>query len=305
MISKAHPYLLDVFRDRFAPQYLRGKSKHTQKLHRTTLEWFERSIGHRATPKDLTDENAAIFLHWVETQPGRNGKPRDPRTINNRRSYFFCFWRWCARKGLVPTWPDVAPLPEPEKNPTAWKLHEIAEIFRACRQSGDRPVKGVGSDIPAKYWWQALHYIWWDTGERTSATLAIKLAWIDFETGTLHIPAAYRKGRKKPATYRLKAKTLAMLNKIREPQRELLFDFQQSDDLFYKRYEELLQYAGLPFDRTCKPQKMRRSFATHLEAAGGNATEALNHSRRSITKQSYLDQTIIAPDSQNNLLCDF
>lgn len=305
MVSKSHPYLLDVYRDRFAPQYLRGTSKHTQKLHRTTIEWFGRALEKRPTTADLTDENAARFLLWVESEPGRNGKPRDPRTINNRRSYLFCFWRWCARKGLTPCWPDVAPLVEPEKNPTAWKLSEISEIFRACRQAGPLPVKGVGSDIPAKYWWQALHYIWWDTGERTSATLAIRMAWIDFESGILHIPAQFRKGRKKAATYRLKEKTMNMLRKIREPQRELLFDFRQSDDLFYKRYEELLQFAGLPFDRTCKPQKMRRSFATHLEVAGGNATEALDHSRRSITKKSYLDQTIIPPKTQNNLLCEF
>ena len=36
-------------------------------------------------------------------------------------------------------------------------------------------------------------------------------------------------------------------------------------------------------------QKVRRSFATHLEVAGGNATEALLHSLRSITENRYFD----------------
>ena len=36
----------------------------------------------------------------------------------------------------------------------------------------------------------------------------------------------------------------------------------------------------------------RRTFASWLEANGGNATEALQHTDRRTTKESYLDPTI-------------
>jgi integrase len=60
---------------------------------------------------------------------------------------------------------------------------------------------------------------------------------------------------------------------------------------FYRRYTMLLERAGLPTGRRWKPQCLRRTFATFLEAAGGDATEALDHSSRRVTKQSYLDPT--------------
>ena len=47
---------------------------------------------------------------------------------------------------------------------------------------------------------------------------------------------------------------------------------------------------------------MRRSFATHLEAAGGNATQALHHSARSLTERSYLDPVLIDTTTPNELL---
>lgn len=134
--------------------------------------------------------------------------------------------------------------------------------------------------------------------------LAIEISWINFQTGVLHVPAKVRKGGKKSATYQLKPKTMVTLSRMLVPQRKSLFDFVGNICTFYTRYEELLKSAGLPHDRTCKPQKMRRSFATHIEALGGNATKALNHSRRSVTEKSYLDKTILSSDSENRLLFD-
>ena len=49
---------------------------------------------------------------------------------------------------------------------------------------------------------------------------------------------------------------------------------------------------------------MRRSFASHLEAAGGNATDALQHSSRRVTKESYLDERIVKSEAPNRLLFD-
>ena len=53
-----------------------------------------------------------------------------------------------------------------------------------------------------------------------------------------------------------------------------------------------MQRAGLPDTREYKFHAIRKSTASHYEAAGGNATELLGHSSRKVT-QGYLDPRIV------------
>ena len=161
---------------------------------------------------------------------------------------------------------------------------------------------GKISGVPAGNWWVAIHLVWWDTGERTEATLALKWAWLDLDTGALDVQPEARKGRSKGMLYVLRPDTLATLRAMRSPERELIFPWPTSVSSFYGAYGRLLKLADLPSDRRCKPQKMRRSFASHVEANGGNATEALGHSARKVTVKSYLDPSICCKSPPNLLL---
>jgi len=80
------------------------------------------------------------------------------------------------------------------------------------------------------------------------------------------------------------------------------FEFPGCRATFYGHYTRLLKAAALPSGRKFKPQKIRRTFASFLELAGGDATEALGHSSRKVTKQSYLDQSIVKRSVPNKLL---
>jgi hypothetical protein len=51
-------------------------------------------------------------------------------------------------------------------------------------------------------------------------------------------------------------------------------------------------------------QKVRRTFASHIEAAGGNATQALSHTSRRVTEKSYIDPRIAIEPSHNERLFD-
>jgi integrase len=84
--------------------------------------------------------------------------------------------------------------------------------------------------------------------------------------------------------------------------RRLLFPWPYSPSTLYNHYSRLLRRAGLPDDRKSKPQRMRRSFASHLEAAGGNATAALKHSSRKVTERAYLDPRIVGGQNHARLL---
>ena len=166
------------------------------------------------------------------------------------------------------------------------------------------------SDSSAPCWlvclWAAFYRVLWDSGERTGAMLEIKWDWLDMKSGHLTVPGEFRKGRTQSMVYRLKPETLVALRKIVMPQRELIFDLGECKEkccYFYTRHRELVKSAGLPYVKgKSGPQKVRRTFASFIEAAGGNATKALKHRDRRVTEDSYLDPKITEVESENEKL---
>ena len=283
-----------VNKNRFLPERLAFKSESTKTHYRLALENLDTFLGRPARVVDLTDQNVVGMMAWL-VDTGRS-----IRTANNRRDYLLAFWRWCARKRLVEEFPDVDPLEEPDVMPTSWSKEQLGKLLDACsRQTGEI------ASVKASDWWIAIHRVWWDTAERTGATFKMEWQHFDSKAGTLYLPGDVRKANKK-ALYNLKPQTVAAIEAIRAPERKLIFEFKSSFCLgtFYNRYTRLLKDAGLPHGRRDKPQKMRRSFASHLEAAGGNATEALQHSSRAVTCNSYLDERIVKTEAPNLLLFD-
>ena len=71
--------------------------------------------------------------------------------------------------------------------------------------------------------------------------------------------------------------------------------------MLFKRYEGILRRAGLAHGRRDKFHKLRRTTASNFEAAGGNATDLLKHSARSVTL-AYLAPTIVKPKQVADLV---
>src|SRR5690606_19460869 len=132
-----------------------------------------------------------------------------------------------------------------------------------------------------------------DTAERIGAVLAIRRDWIDMKQGTIEIPAKYRKGGLKAATYRLSDRSMELIQEMRQSPTEtgLLFDKNWRDDqTLYGRYRPICEQAGLPYtQRKSELHKMRVTVATMLEANGDDATKFLMRSTRRTTEQSYND----------------
>ena len=93
------------------------------------------------------------------------------------------------------------------------------------------------------------------------------------------------------------------IEQIREPERELIWPFDQHISSFYQRYRKLTKMAGLQYTPwKTGPHRMRKSFASYLEAAGGDACKALKHTKLSITEGSYIDPRIAKPRNYSILL---
>lgn len=279
------------FQATFAPRVLLGKSPRTKFLYLNAIGNFQKYLGREPMLSDLNDDSVICLMSWMLE------RGRSPHTVNKVRSQLLSIANRAAKKRVIPDFLDIPPLDCPDVNPEAYTVAQLKTLFEAC---GFMPGK-VGT-VPAHLYWDAINRVFLDTGERTEAVLSLRREWYDPVTGWLRVPASVRKGKRKPMTYKLRERTRESLDKINWDDRELIFYFPLSICTFYHHYDRLLIIGGLPRGRKSKPQKMRRSHATHIEAAGGNATESLGHESRRTTRRSYLDKTIIDKPPESDKL---
>ena len=282
-----------IFIHHYLPERTAIGSESTVTNYGRSIRKFGMFLERPATPADLTDRNVGKFLRWMVEVEGVK-----PVTANGYAKQVKALWVWLAKKKIVPTFPTVGKLPEAIVIPDCWTLPELAKLVAACHHA-----TGTIGDHDAQAVWLAFHLILWDSGERTGAMLALEWSWLDWSTGYLAVPGEFRKGRVKSVVYPLKPETLVALKAIAEPRRELVFDMLLPAHRFYRRYPPFIKSAGLPYvKRRSGPQKMRRTFASFIEAAGGNATRALKHTDRRTTETSYLDPRISEAHHENERL---
>lgn len=257
-------------------QRIRSDATHVQ--YRFALNNLRDFIGHEPTADDLQDDNVAGMMGLLL----RGGLA--PKTINERRGRINALWTWLAKRGVVSTFPTIGPMPEPERAPLAWSREEIARILRECDVEG-----GWIAGVPARLWWVSLHQVCWDSGERIGALMEAR--WQHLTADYLTLPAEIRKGGRHDRVYHLHPDTLASLDRIRQPSREMVWPWELTPGMLWTRYKRLLKRAGLPFDRKSMFHRMRKSVASHFQAAGGNATALLGH-QDARTTACYLDPRI-------------
>jgi integrase len=259
------------------------RSLRTKALYIHTIELFGRWLGADAMLADLNDETCQGFISYRHETVSAHTAARD-------RCNLAAMGIVAAKKGYIPVYLDLPPVPVTYPTPTAHRPEQFERLMQACRET-----PGMIGNVLACDWWSALHAVMIYTGERTGATLAIQWEWLTPD-GWLTIPARFRKGGKKAMTYRLPEAAMKLVAKLQCNGSEFIFaqpwSTSNGNGTFYNRYSALLNRAGLPTGRRFKPQMLRRTFASYLKLAGGNPTEAMAHDSPKVTKQSYLDPTV-------------
>lgn len=283
-----------VMKEEYFPANTRIASPKTENLYGLAIARLSKYLGRPATIDDLTD---LIIGKWIRAMRDEGVAVA---TINGNVCKVKALWTWLAKRRIVDQFPTVGKLPVPRKVPSAWTQEQMQALLDATARMG-RMIGGV----PISLWFRAFILTAFDTGERTSALLGLRWEYFNPEDRTLLAHAEIRKGGRKPMLYTLKPSTLAALAAIRLPERDLIFPWTLHPGTFYLHYKRLLKKAGLPYERgKSGPQKIRRTFASHIEAAGGNATAALDHTARKVTVESYLDPRVIKSEPPNVLLFD-
>ena len=176
-------------------------------------------------------------------------------------------------------------------------MSEVERLLASCKQE-----PGSIAGVAASDWWVGIHLVIWDTGERIGAVTELRWSDLDLEERWLCIRAETRKGKKRGRMHRLNAGTVAHLRGMIEPKRQMLFPQPwKHNTSLYSRYSRILRRAGLPTDQRSKFHRMRRTVASYFKAAGGDATELLDHTSRRVT-QAYLDPRIIKETQASDLL---
>ncbi len=276
------------FESDYQPNALFGKSKSNDRLYRVTIRNLGRSLCRPPHLSDLTDDR--IREHMAMAL----GRGLSRHTINSERNRLCAMATYAAKKRLIEHFPTIKLMRAPLDTPRCWRVAQLETLLKACKSFAGM-TNGV-SDAAALY---AFHLVAWDSGERTGALLALKWEWLDLKDGWLVVPASARKAWK-AATYSLKPSTIESIRQIQSPRRDCIFPW--TVWTFYNRYNRLLEASGLPTGPRWKPQCIRRSFASYLEAAGHNATDALQHTSRSITVRNYIDPTIAVKTQASDVL---
>jgi integrase len=226
---------------------------------------------------DLSDDGLVALEKFL-------GK-RSVTTVNERLGRVMAVWRWLCMKGQLSVWPTTKKAAEPEPFRRAWTVEDVRAILQSCAAQ-----PGHYCGVKASDWWRCWHLLQWETGERTGAMLRLEWDWL--RRGGLDIPAEARKGQK-AAWYLLSENVISELGKIRPPKRKLLFPWTLTVHSFYNHYARILRCAGLPTDRKCKPQRMRRTHLTYWCLGGEDASLRAKHVDSETTRKHYLDESIL------------
>lgn len=278
-----------LYRERYEPLALRSRRPNTKRLYRTTLRHFNLYLNRPARIRDLNDDTVSGFAAW------RIGRGLAKRTVNKDLFNLLALWRWAHKKGYVKTWPDVALESPPVRVPVALTRDELAALMAAIRGE----LLPVGRQAGPAFW-RALVLIIWDTGERIGAVMALTWDRVDLQAGWVRFVAEHRKGASEDNALPLATDTITALRAIRR-NAGAVFQWPYSSTYIYHRLAKIMRRAGLPDSGLYKFHVLRKSVASHYEAAGGNATELLKHSSRKVTR-AYLDPRIVRTPSAKDLL---
>lgn len=275
--------------ERYLPQNLKVRDERTRLNYGHAVNDLAEFLGREPLLSDLTDDTlTGLIVYLLGT------RHLAEVTANERAGRIKAFWTWAAKKRYVEQWPTFAFVAEPEKIPLAWREDEMVKLINACRCQ-----RGEYCGIPAWRWWMTLHGFLWCSGERIGATLAMRIDHLRLSERVAVLPAAIRKGKRKPAVHFLWDDVVEMLVMILPPNgpaRELVFPWPKHPTTMYYTYKKILRFASLSDDRYSMPHKMRVSHASWSQLAGDDPTRRLGHSDPATTRKSYLDPTLLRQD---------
>ncbi len=280
--------LPNFFEKTYLPLRLTGSSPSTIATYRAAVKHWMRSMGAVPVGTINTTQFAAFQACLLDTGVG-------PVSNNTYCRHLMVLLRYAADEdvALLDRPPKWRKLKEPKRSPLAFTVDEFRKVLATARAQ-DGEVAGY----PASDWWAALLLTCWDTGLRHSALLLLRSVDVVWDSGGLYCQAEAQKNNE-AQWFDLSACALEAIRPIHETSRELLFPRDVSIDCVGRWFRNILNRAEIyaPKGAGQRFHRIRRSKASYTEILGGNPTQALGHSGRSVTER-YFDPRIVTPVKQ-------
>lgn len=263
----------------YVPLRLRGRSPESVRLLRHAITQFSKWLGRPALLDDLEDLKVS---QWLTAMAAK----KSPNSVARERSGILALWNLAQGRGLVKLRPTVAPELVPQAIPRAFTSDELRRLANSAKYS-----YGWVGPVPASVFFQALLAVGLETGERINALLSTpRHCW---QRPTLTVPARVRKGRQQERVYELSPEASDLVDAVSKHSGPTVFWWVASSTALRKRWKTITRRAGLGDGRDVQFHALRRSTASHLAAAGLDATAFLGHSSDRITRRSYLDPRVV------------
>lgn len=270
--------ILEFLHEVYVPLRLRGRSPNSVRLLAHAVRQFSRWLERPARLADLSDLTVSRYLM-------ARAKKLSPHSVARERSGLVAIWNLAHHRGLIKYAPCLPPELCPSKIPRAFTSSELIRLNTAASLS-----YGYAGRVPASVFFQALLSVAFETGERISALLSIPRAC--WSSPHLTVPAFIRKGGKTERVYQLSPETAELLDDAAANGSDRVLYWPSSDNALRKRWKTITRRAGVGDGPDVQFHALRRSTASHLAAAGGDATAYLGHSTDRVTRKSYLDPRI-------------
>ena len=267
---------------------MKGHITKTRARYNGAFNHWDRIIGTNMVGS-LTDGN---FAKYVETRQA-DGVASD--TIKGELNKILAFARWCVKRTALAE-PECKSPPKSRKAPKAWNKQEVRRLFKEARIT-NRSIYGM----PGSVYWPALLYTAWDTAERIGALLELERDDVDLHQRFIRL--SHRKGHGRELVKKITPETCKALGLLFRtmPGHTKVFLYGCPSTL-WKSYGRILEDAGLPSGRDSKFHRIRKTHATWLHRAGGDATESLGHSTDEVTRANYLDPRYSQEKTADELL---
>ena len=294
--------LVELFETRYRAQRLGDAAATTIKGYNIVFRFLEQHLGRPATIRDLNNATAAKFQEWRLKNVTR-------ATVKHEMDCVRAMWRWCFDHRLTDEPIDMRALRIQYRTPRALTWEELNRVWEAIKAE-QQPViitYSPRTEVPGALWWGAMFLTCWDTGERLNPIFELLEGNLDLEGRSVRFPAEDRKGRTADSVKELHPDTCAAIERLlalytRRTYRTKVFRWAIQRGSIWPAFGRIMERAGLPNSKDFKFHCLRKSFASHLAAAGGNVSEALGHSNGALAKKHYIDPRIAKPGPVLELL---
>lgn len=254
------------------------RSNRTQQLLAVVVRNFCAYLGRAAIVADFTDRNITGYMRH------RREIGRSETTLQFEAIKLMALWRFAASQQLI-AGPTIRIRRQPPETPKALLQSQIRDLFAAAVRA-----TGIVGDVPRSVLFPALLGVIWESAERITAVHSLKRGDIDLVRREVTFRNRKGSGRtlRKPIT---RATASAVGELLAATTSEQPFAPVGVTTL-YHHLDRIFRDAGVPIEKRQKFHALRKSHASHLEAAGGNARASLDHSSDTVTIRHYIDPAV-------------